>query len=60
MDIARHQDWEVLKALFICRENRERRARGEPTLEEEIAQEERRAAEYCDPQSRPLVIRFGT
>lgn len=60
MDIAKHQDWEVYKALFQIREDRERRAQGRPTLEEEIAQEERSAAEYCDPPSRPLATSLAT
>jgi hypothetical protein len=59
-DIANHRAWEDLKALLLHRENRERRERGLPTLEEEIAQEERRFAEYCDPQPRPMIVSFGT
>lgn len=60
LDTAEHRNWEVYKALFLIREDRERRARGEPTLEEEIARENQMAAEYCDPPYRPLLIRFAT
>lgn len=59
-DTANHHAWEAMKALFQIREDRERRAQGLPTLEEEIAQEAQRFAEYCDPQPGPMMIRFGT
>lgn len=58
LDIATHRAWEDMKALLLYREDRERRQRGEPPLEEELAQEERRARETFDPQ--PFVLRIVT
>ncbi|MDK2769955.1 MAG: hypothetical protein KYX69_19830 [Sphingomonas sp.] len=48
--------WNDMKALFLHREDRERRERGLPPLETEFEQEAQRFREAFDPPARPITI----